>query len=100
MNLLTKYKLIVKEEKNHGTVPLRCRSENSFRENFHKMYHYIDCLMCGQNNDSQEHAIEFHIVKQHLKPEGINILCVVRYEDIFATIDKQVPITKLYVQYT
>ena len=51
--------------------------------------------MCGQNNDSQEHALEFHIVKQHLKPGDINILCVVRCEVIFPTIDKQVPITKL-----
>ena len=75
---------------------LRCRSENSFKDNFHKMYQSLDCPLCGKNIDSQEHALECHIVKQHLKPEDINILCVVRYEDIFGTIDKQVPITKLF----
>ena len=60
------------------------------------MYQSLDCPLCGKNIDSQEHALECHIVKQHLKPEDISILCAVRYEDIFGTIDKQVPITKLF----
>ena len=75
---------------------LRCRSENSFKDNFHKMYQNLDCPMCSKNIDSQEHALECHIIKEHLKPEDINILSLVKYDDIFGNIDRQVPITKIF----
>ena len=52
--------------------------------------------MCSKNIDSQEHALECHIIKEHLKPEDINILSLVKYDDIFGNIDRQVPITKIF----
>ena len=60
------------------------------------MYQNLDCPLCGKNIDSQEHALECHVVNKHLESEDLNILSQVRYDDIFGTIDRQVKITKLF----
>ena len=68
-------------KENYLLYNLRCRSENSFKDNIHKMYQNLDCPLCG---------------KKHLEPEDNKILSAVRYDDIFGTIDRQVPTTKLF----
>ena len=60
------------------------------------MYQNLDCPLCAKNIDSQEHALECHVVKKHLESEELNILSQVRYDDIFGTIERQVKITKLF----
>ena len=71
---------------------LRCRTVKSFKQNFRIMNNdKTICELCKTSDDTQEHAINCTVIRKHVKVESET-----SYDDIFASIDKQMHITSIY----
>ena len=77
---------------------LRSKSENTFKDNFHRMYNDTSCPMCGKDADSQQHALVCHITAHHLSEDDKRNLKNIFYSDLFGNIDQQVAITQMYTK--
>ena len=75
---------------------LRSKCENTFRDNFHRIYTNYSCPMCGKEIGSQQHALTCQIAAQHLSAEDRRDLINIYYWDIFGNIDQQ--ITQIYMK--
>ena len=53
-------------------------------------------LFCGKCIDSQEHALTCTETQQYLTHEEKEDINTVNYNDIFESIDRQAPITRIY----
>ena len=76
---------------------LRSKCENTFRDNFHRMYTDYSCPMCGKEVGSQHHALSCHITAQNLSAEDRRDLKDIYYSDIFGKIEQKVAITQMYM---
>ena len=77
---------------------LRSKCENTFRDNFHRMYTEYSCPMCGKEADSQQHALTCNITAQHLNEKDRRDLTNIYYSELFGNIDQQVAITQIYMK--
>ena len=75
---------------------LRSMCERNFRDNFHNLHIDNFCQLCNLHPDTQQHALTCSVILKHLKPQDIETLQQVNYEDIFGSIQDQFKITKLY----
>ena len=60
------------------------------------MYQNLDCPFCSKFVDSQEHALACAETHQYLTTEEKEELKYVTYNDLFESIDKQAPATRMY----
>ena len=65
-------------------------------DTFHNLHIDDFFQLCNLHPDSQQHALTFSFMLQHLKPWDIETLQQVNYKDIFDSIQDQFKITKLY----
>ena len=66
-----------------------CKSMNSFEDNFHNMFgNNIQCYQCKLKTDSQEHALQCSVMKNHIK-----IHSDIKYKHLFGTLEQQKRIT-------
>ena len=76
---------------------LRCKSVNSFTDNFHTWYgKEPPCRLCKKYRDSQEHALVCDVIAKELTENQLQILNGTKYSDIFGTVEEQEGITKMY----
>ena len=76
---------------------LRCKSVNTFRDNFHTWYgKEPPCRLCLSYQDSQEHALVCEVIKKELKQNEIEILKKSYYTQIYGNIEDQLNITRMY----
>ena len=76
---------------------LRCKSVNSFRENFHSQFgQKPPCKLCGTKIDSQEHALICNVILKELTLENITLIEGVEYDHIYGDTYQQYNITKLF----
>ena len=78
---------------------LRCRSVNSIKDNFHRLYHgEIACpFLCLNQDDSQEHLLSCSTVVSHLSDSDKQLLQTVDYSHLFGTVTQQVGITNMFL---
>ena len=77
---------------------LRSKSVNEYKDNFTHKYNNTTCPMCNLQVDSQEHALAWYKVTQHLNSKNTEILKSVTYNDLFSSPDRQVQITRIFQQ--
>ena len=77
---------------------LRCSSVNDFMDNFHSLYGKTPpCkTLCGENIDSQSHALACKSVLRKLTQTEVNLIKQVEYSDLFGSVDQQYQITSIY----
>ena len=71
---------------------LRSKCVNEFKSNFYPSI----CMFCKSSPDTQEHAVECHSLKKHLRKETHELLTTVTYNNIFSDTVDQLQITKVY----
>ena len=79
-------------------VNLRSRCERSFRKNFATL-HAGDqnCVLCGSEPDTQEHALQCHKVKEHMNQEERNLMQIVKYEHMYGSTKEQANLSTVYL---
>ena len=61
------------------------------------MYSNATYFLCESVADSQEHALNCHVIKKHMTAEHIEQLESVEYNDIFGNCDQQLKITNIFI---
>ena len=76
---------------------LRCKTVNSFTDNFHTWYgKEPPCRLCKKYFDSQEHALVCDVIVKELTENQNQILKRTKYSEIFGNVEEQESITKMY----
>ena len=76
---------------------LRCKSVNTFRDNFHSLYgQEPSCRLCMKFQDSQEHALVCEVIKKELTQKELENLNQTEYSHLFGNIEEQHDITKMF----
>ena len=55
------------------------------------------CPMCGLDEDTQQHALRCHMLKEHLSLSDNLAAHQTSYNDIYGSPDKQLRITKVFM---
>ena len=76
---------------------LRSMCDNNFRDNFHNRYQTYQCQFCT-STDSQEHALSCNETTKYLDMEDTKILQTIKYNDLFGTVEEQLPIVKIFAK--
>ena len=71
--------------------------ENSFRDNFHNRYQTYRCQFCSKI-DTQEHALLCNETTKYLDIEDRNTLQTISYNDLFGTVEQQIPIVRIFAK--
>ena len=75
---------------------LCCKSENTFRDNFHTMYgKESGYRLCNKFRDSQEHALSCFAIKEKLSKSELSRLHETEYNHLFGNIEAHENITKM-----
>ena len=76
---------------------LRCRSVNTFKENFHSKFgQFPPCDVCKKNVDSQEHALECEVIRKELTMTETDKIKHIKYDQIYGDTDAQYEITTMF----
>ena len=71
---------------------LRCQSVSSVKENFHQQFgNNLLCDLCGKYVDTQEHLLQCHVLRKHIKWNHEDI----KSEHIHGSLQEQIEVTKL-----
>jgi hypothetical protein len=76
---------------------LRCRSVNSFKDNFHSKFGQLPpCDICKKFVDSQEHALECEGIQKELTRNEIDHIKKIKYNHIYGDTEEQFEITTIF----
>ena len=76
---------------------LRCKSVNTFRDNFHTMYGKEPaCRLCFRYQDSQEHALTCEVIKANLSQAQCALLNDTDYAQLFGNVEDQEKVTRMF----
>ena len=76
---------------------LRSRCINTFKKNFAIMYKGDqNCPLCENETDTQEHALQCHIVMKHMSTEDKIRMRKVEYNHLFGTTEEQAKLATVY----
>ena len=71
---------------------LRCQSVSGVKDNFHQQFrNNLMCDICGKYVDNQEHLLQCHELRKHIKWYHENI----KFDHIYGSLHKQIEVTKL-----
>ena len=79
-------------------VNLRSKCTRGFKKNFATAYTgNIMCPLCEQTEDSQEHVLNCHVLKEHMSDEHKLAAAKATYADIYGTIEEQQNIASVFL---
>ena len=77
---------------------LRCRSVNTFKDNFHSQFgQEPPCKLCEKYIDSQEHALKCESILKELTVKELEVIKFSEYDQLFGGVEEQYNITKVFL---